>query len=260
MPVEEFAGHLEGKVRASLRDRAKYGITAEIHCRTLGIRVGPVDEGGTDRAKSLFEGDEAVIFAVRPAHVQLLHSKFHGFLDGVPDKQGHAAERVKTGITAAVLIDHGLFVGESKDACDWLIILGGDPDFQLVAKELYEGSKPSQRLRGQAVTATGTQEKQIKFCQDRFRVPFFTFQPFPIGPANPLLERCFVEARKNFGSASIQEKTMRAVDGTLRVSIIACRLIGERSNLDGLSHADAGLPRVPTRLSDSSGLPDNNSQ
>src|SRR5579863_3503343 len=109
--------------------------------------VTPVLEDGALGSPVLFENRQTFIPEIGAAHVKLLHALRFCILDRMPENEGVSSHLAVANVTATVLIDKGLLVGDRKNAGDSNIVLKGNPNFEVGSQRRDESLEPLQWLR-----------------------------------------------------------------------------------------------------------------
>ena len=181
---------------------------------------------------------------VGASHLKFLETLVLGLLDRVPKEKRHSAQSVEPCITATILVNHCLFVGNRQDTRHRPIVLGHNSDLQVFPKRGNQCAKPRLWLWWQEQSPTGDDQKLIELLQQYFRCPFLVFQPFPLGSSNLSLNTTFVEIVEQFlRASSAQIETMKTIRKTLAETGQTARLIERGPDLDVLPAA--GVDIVP---------------
>src|ERR1700730_12011727 len=114
-------------------------------CSSL-VWISPVTEFRSDGAPVFLKRYKSEIAPIRTSHFKLFTSLVLRFFDGIPKQKGHPSKPVKPRIATTILVDHGLVVGERKDASNGQIVLSRNSNLQILAEFGKKSAEPGKWL------------------------------------------------------------------------------------------------------------------
>lgn len=120
------------------------------------------------RAKTFFEGDEAVVIGIGPSEVDGGSANAFGVFDGFPQQERHATEIVKAGIAATVFVNDSIFVTECENGGNRFFIFAGNANKRAIAQTAQDIFKPCKRRRRKRLTTPGEHGESVKSAKKTF--------------------------------------------------------------------------------------------
>src|ERR1035438_10080549 len=177
----------------------------------ITFRIGLIHQKRGPCAKTFFESNEAIIIGIGPSKMDGAGAEVFGVFNCFPQEKRHSAQIVKAGITAAVLVDHSIFVTERENGGNRCFIFARDANEGAIAQTLQHILKPHKRRRRKRLATASQYGEIIKSAKKTFRATFFVKQTFARGTADFSLDGVFVQITKKFFDAGPQIESVKQI-------------------------------------------------
>jgi len=128
-------------------------------------RIPKVNYTCSSGTPTILERDQSGVIGISATQVKRIASSLFGFRNRLPKQERRPAQIVVPLIRAAILVNKGGLMPQSKNSGHGLAISRSYTDLESVAQAGNEISKPLQRLWWQPVSPAGLKKQAVKLSQ-----------------------------------------------------------------------------------------------
>lgn len=141
------------------------------------------------------------------------------FFNGLPQEERHRTESVKSGVTGAVLEEHGVFEMQREDrAGEFAASCGRNADLRALAQTLNDIPEPIKRRRWKRFSAASNHGQSEEVAQLVIGPAFLVAQSFSKRPSNLSLRGVSVQSAKELLKARLEIQAVK--DELLAVTVV----------------------------------------